>query len=311
MKTLRDALTDYLNMRRALGYELYRSGKALENFVHFAEKEGVTVITTDLALRWAKAPAHSKPTTWASRLALVRRFARYCTAIDPRTEIPPDGLLPHRYRRRRPYVYKDEEIRRLLLAARRVPSKQGLRSLTYETLFGLLASTGLRIGEALGLDDSDIDLDSGVLTIRNTKFGKTRYVPVHRSTGRALSHYARQRDCRAPKRESPAYFVTESGTRLSANAVRRMFLRLLRKAGIHTSQGCPRPRIHDLRHRFAVYTLLRWYRTREDVEAKLPHLATYLGHVHVADTYWYLSAVPELLQLVIRRVEEAGRKKRT
>jgi site-specific recombinase XerD len=305
--TLRNHLESYLAMRRALGYELYRQGKALDNFVRFAEGEGATVITTKLALRWARLPENVAPSTWTSRLALVRRFARYCSTLAPETEIPPDGLLTHRYQRKDPRIYSQEEVCKLLQAAKQITSKYGLRAFTYETLFGLLASTGLRITEALSLDDADIDLEPGILTIRNTKFGKTRCIPVHNSTKKALSTYFRQRNSRVPRRRSEAFFITESGTRLSYSGVRWMFARLVRDTGLVACKR-RRPQIKGFRHTFTVETLLKWYRNGVDVEANLPRLSTYLGHTHVRDTYWYLSAVPELLCCALN-LDPNGRRK--
>jgi integrase/recombinase XerD len=308
MSLLRQSLTDYLTMRRALGFELYRPGKALENFVRFAENQGASVITTALAMRWATLPSDDTPATWAVRLALVRRFARYCSAIDPKTEVPAEGLLPHRYRRKPPYIYNDNEIHRLMRAAHRLTVQRGLHPLTYETLLGLLATTGMRIGEALALDSSDVDLAIGILKIRNTKFGKTRYVPIHSSTRLALRRYRQRRDECFSSQMTTAFFVNEQGTRLSYGSVTKLWHQLLTKTDIRIPEGQRRPRIHDLRHTFAVRTLLRWYRTGIDVDAHLPRLSTYLGHVHVTDTYWYLSAVPELMQCAVRRLERATRR---
>lgn len=307
MTPMRQALLDYLAIRRALGVALYRTGKALENFVTFAEREHATRITTDLALRWARQPTNVHPATWAERLACVRRFARHCAVTEPRTEIPPDDLLPHRRARRRPGLWSDAQILGLLAAAHGLRSPRGLRARTYETLFGLLSATGLRIGEALGLDAVDLDATAGVLTIRDTKFGKTRYVPVHRSTRTALRRYTRARDRLLPAPSTGAFFVTEAGTRLSESAVRWIY----RRVRPRTPAGGPADpaplRIHDLRHTFAVRTLRRWYRAGRDVDAWLPRLATYLGHAHVNDTYWYLTADPALLRCAVDRVERGER----
>ena len=307
MISIRRMLGQYLALRRALGFRLYRPGKALEGFVTFTELEGGKVITTALALRWARLPERVEPAAWAGRLGLVRRFACYCRTVDPRTEVPPYGLLPHVYRRKPPYIWSRAQIQALLEAARRMRSRRGLRALTYETLFGLIAGAGLRINEALHLDNPDVDWASGVLTIRNTKFGKTRYVPVHPSTVTALQHYARARNRLVPNRNLAAYFVTEHGSRLSESAVRFVYPRLCRKIQFHKRDSQRFPRIHDLRHAFAVETLRRWYRAGRDVETLLPRLATYIGHAHVNDTYWYLSAVPDLLSSAARRFDRRER----
>jgi integrase len=235
---------------------------------------------------------------------MVRRFAIWHSATEPRTEIPPAGLLPHRYRRKPPHIYSDEEIERLLGRTRQLPSPKGLRACTYTTLFGLLVSTGMRVNEALSLDRPDVDLDHGILYIRRTKFGKSRYVPVHPSTVDALKEYAEARDRIFPAPLAPAFLISEQGRRITEWMARYTFAKLSQQVGLRApAQGHGRgPRLHDLRHRFAACTLIRWYRAGLDVERELPKLATYLGHVHVNDTYWYLEAVPELLQLATDRL---------
>ena len=307
MNQLRIALCDYLSMRHALGFRLLRPGRALGRFVEFAETKGASVITTDLALDWARLPQRAQPSTWATRLALVRRFARYCHTIDMRTEIPPDCLLPDRLRRKPPHIWSRVEVRALLSSARRMRSPLGLRGKTYETFFGLIAGTGLRISEALHLDNMDLDWISGAITVRNTKFGKTRLVPLHPTTLAVLRSYAKVRDQLVPIRDQKAYFLTEDGARLSEGAVRCVYARLRTKIPFNWQVGQRRPRIHDLRHSFAVATLRRWYSAGRPAEALLPRLATYLGHAHVNDTYWYLSAVPDLLASVARLFERNER----
>ncbi len=305
MSALHDALESYLALRRRLGSELQAPGAYLHRFVEFLDREGATVVTIDLALRWAKAPANATPATWAQRLGDVRRFATWLSATDPRTEVPPRGLLPDRYRRRPPYVYNDEEVERLVREAARLPSPSGLRAHTYATLFGLLAATGLRLGEALALDRDDVDLHAGVLAIRRAKFGKSRFVPIHDSTCRALRRYVRQRDLRFPRPSSPAFLLSDRGTRVTQCSARYNFAVVSRAVGLRHPGPRHRhgrgPRLHDMRHRLAARTLVRWYREGRDVERELPKLSTYLGHVHVADTYWYIEAVPELLRLATER----------
>ncbi len=305
MSALYEALETYLALRRGLGAELLRPGAYLRRFVEFLDRERATVVTTDLALRWARAPANATPATWAQRLGDVRRFATWLSATDPRTEVPPRGLLPDRYRRRPPYVYNDEEVERIVREAARLPSPSGLRAHTYATLFGLLAATGLRLGEALALDRDDVDLRAGVLAIRRAKFGKSRFVPIHDSTCRALRRYVRQRDLRFPRPSSPAFLLSDRGTRVTQCSARYNFAVVSRAVGLRHPGPRHRhgrgPRLHDIRHRLAARTLVRWYREGRDVERELPKLSTYLGHVHVADTYWYVEAVPELLQLATER----------
>jgi integrase len=307
MSPLQTALDEYLAGRRALGHKLRLSGRLLQRFVEFADNTGVTCITTELALEWATKPTDAQPAQWANRLGMVRRFAKYCRAIDPRTVVPPPDLLPHRYRRPAPYVYRDDEITQLLEAATRLPAATGLRPHTYATLFGLYVATGMRCNEPLQLDRDQVDLVDGVLTICGTKFGKSRYVPIHPSTQHALQRYATCRDrlCRNP--DSPSFFLSERGKRLTEWSVRWTFVKLSREIGLRGADDARGPRLHDLRHRLAIETLLRWYRDGVDVERQLPKLSTYLGHAHITDTYWYLTATPELLHRALLRVEQAER----
>ena len=306
MSPLRTAVDEYLALRRGLGFSLRGPGALLRQFAAFLEREGASSITRELALRWATQPATTHPAHWATRLSTVRRFAQFWSAADPRTEVPPLGLLPHRYGRKPPYIYTEGEIRRLIAVARQLPSTTGLRPATYATLLGLLAVTGLRISEALALNRADVDGAEAVLTIRRTKFGKSRLVPLHPSTQRALERYARRRDRVYPTPTTESVFVSERGARLTQWTVRHTFNRLSRRIGLRGPADRRGPRLHDFRHRVAVTTLLRWYRAGVDVERHLPALSTYLGHGHVADTYWYLSAVPELLRLAAARLEARG-----
>jgi len=225
--------------------------------------------------------------------------------------VPPLDLLPHRYHRPDPYLYRDEEITRLLDAARRLPSTTGLRPQTFVTLFGLYVSTGLRANEPLRLDRADVDLVNGVLTIRETKFGKSRYVPLHASTQRALRRYDECRDRLCHDPASPSFFVSDRGARLTEWCVRWTFVKLSHEIGLRGPDDSRGPRLHDLRHRLAIMTLLRWYRRGVDVERQLPQLSTYLGHAHVTDTYWYLTATPELLHFALRRVERSRQGQRS
>ena len=245
-----------------------------------------------------------QPAEWARRLSIVRIFARDRHATDPRTEIPPDGLLPYRPKRARPYLYSDDEIRRLLRAARALPARGGFRPWAYHGLFGLLSVSGLRLGEARHLRVDDVDLAAAVLTLRHAKFGKSRLVPLHASTCQVLATYlARRRRYWAGRPVSPYVFVSNWGNRLNVGSVHRTFYTLSRQIGLRQPSDHHGPRIHDLRHRFAAKTLWRWYCTGEDPERRLPILSAYLGHVHVRDTYWYLTAWPELMREVMRRVE--------
>jgi len=299
MNSLRKAVNDYLEIRRSFGFKLKRAGVLLPQFVNFLRRKGSSVITMRLALQWAQSNRRLQPAEWAQRLTVVRCFARYWSAIDPRTEIPPWGLMPHRPKRARPYLYSDHEVRRLLHAARRLG---GLRGLTYYGLFGLLSVTGMRISELLNLRSTDVDLKAGVLTVRGAKFGKSRLVPIHSSTRNVCYRYVRYRE-RTFARESPFFFVSKRGNRLDLGQVHRTFYALSRQIGLRGPTASHGPRLHDFRHRVAVRTLVRWYRSGQDVERQLPMLSTYLGHAHVSDTYWYLTACPELMGLAVKRLE--------
>jgi integrase/recombinase XerD len=298
MNTLRAAVQEYLTLRRSLGFKLHEAGTGLLEFVTFMEQHRATYITCKLALTWAQQPSTVQPAQWARRLSFVRGFARHRSATDPRTEVPPDGLLPYRPKRARPYLYSDDEIRRLLRAALRLPSRGGLRPWTYHCLFGLLSVAGLRIGEACHLELRDLDLRGAVLTIRGAKFGKSRLVPLHASTCHVLADYLARRERHWARRPVSSYvFVSGRGNRLDGGEIHRTFYALSRQIGLRGPSESHGPRLHDLRHRFAVTTLWRWYRAGEDAERRLPILSAYLGHVHVSDTFWYLSTWPELTQL--------------
>jgi len=304
MNTLREAVHDYLNLRRSLGFKLRETGKQLLAFVMFMEQRRASYITPQLALAWAQQPSTVQPAEWAHRLSVVRTFARHRSATDPRTQIPPEGLLPYRPKRARPYLYSAKEIENLLRAALSLPACGGLRPWTYHCLFGLLTVTGLRLGEARNLELQDVDLRTGVLTIRRAKFGKSRLIPIHASTRRVLADYLARRNRRWAARSVSSYlFVSNWGNQLDSGEIHRTFYALSRQIGLRGQSDSHGPRLHDLRHRFAMMTLLRWYRSGEDVERRLPFLSAYLGHVHVSDTFWYLSAWPELMREAMCRLE--------
>jgi len=303
MNTLRESVQDYLAMRRSLGFKLHDAGIGLQEFVAFMEQRHASYITTSLALKWAQKPT-LQPTEWARRLSFVRGFARYRSAIDPQTQVPPNRLLPYRPHRAKPYLYISEEIEHLLQAALNLSSAATLRPWTYHGLLGLLSVSGLRISEALNLKVADIDLNEGVLTIRGAKFGKSRLVPLHYSTQQVLADYLSRREHFLAGRSASYVFITGRGNRLDGGDVRRTFYALSRQIGLRAPTASHGPRLHDFRHRFAVETLLQWYRRGEDVEQRLPLLSTYLGHVHPSDTYWYLSLCPELMGLSVKLLEQ-------
>lgn len=301
MSVLADALRDYLNMRRALGFKLDRTGQSLGQFVAYADQLGAEHVTVELALAWATQPAGADPGWHGARLSAVRGFARYLSAVDPATQVPPADVLPQRAQRRVPYLYSETEIAALLAATKDL--RPPLRAATYATLIGLLAVTGMRVGEAIALDRDDVDLRNELIVVHHSKFGKSRQLPLHPTTTRALGDYAATRDrlCRAP--HTSAWLVSTRGTRLLYKNVHLVFHRLTQQAGLRPRSPRCQPRPHDLRHGFAVATLLAWYRDGGDVAARIPLLSTYLGHAHPGDTYWYLSAAPELLAQAAQRLE--------
>lgn len=302
MISLRPALRDYVSIRRGLGHKFVKPAKRLEGFVTFMEQSDCSVISTKLALKWAtRSPG--KHASWAINLTDVRGFSRHLQSIDPRTEVPPVGLLPYSGRTR-PYIYSDNEIQALLTASSALLPVKGLRRWTYYCLFGLLPVTGLRISEALALRQQDVDLKSGTITVRDTKFGKSRLVPVHSSTRQVLIDYASRRNAHCGALCSEYFFVAERGGKLLSPNVNHVFLQLSRQIGLRDPNARSGPRLHDFRHRFAVTTMLVWYRSGQNVDTLMPRLSTYLGHSCVRDTYWYLSACPELMQLAARRLEE-------
>ena len=304
MNTLRQAVQEYLTLRRSLGFKLRDAGKLLQAYVRFMEEQRAPYITTKLALAWAQQASAVQPAEWARRLSVVRIFARHRSATDPRTQIPPEGLLPYRPKRARPYLYSPQEIRCFLRAALSLPARGGLRPWTYHCLFGLLSVTGMRISEARNLELQDVDLRTGVLTIRSGKFGKSRLIPLHASTRRVLADYLARRARKWAALPVSSYvFLSNWGNQLDGGEIHRTFYALSRQIGLRGRSDSHGPRLHDMRHRFAVMTLLRWYRAGKDVERKLPYLSAYLGHVHVSDTYWYLSAWPELMREAMSRLE--------
>ena len=302
MTALRRHLQDYLTLRRALGYRLAREGMLLPAFITFLEAHRSPHITTAAALAWATQPVDATPSWIAKRLTMVRGWARYLSALDPRTEIPPVDLVPARTVRPHPYLYSDADVRALLQACTQL--RAPLKRATYTTLFGLLAVTGLRVGEAIGLDRADVLTDPGYLLIRHAKFNKSREVPLHATTVAALQAYARTRDRRWPHPPHPSFFLSQTGRRLLVQNVWQTFARLRRVAGLPSHPRAPR--IHDLRHSFAMQTLLRWSHEGVEIQPRMPLLSTYLGHVHPSMTYWYLTATPELLE----RAAERGQRQR-
>ena len=298
MRSLQRTLDDYLCLRRSLGFKMLNESAALPAFVSFVHQRKSRYITTRLALDWAQQGREGQ-SKW--RFSMVRGLAKYAAIFDARTEVPPFGLLRTKYPRPRPYIYSNQEIERLLRAARGWGHDRPRT--TYYSLLGLLAVSGLRLGEAIRLQVGDVDLATRILTIRNSKFGKSRLVPIHASTAGKLREYRRRRDQFLGPRSSTHFFITRTGTPLRQPTLHIVFKKLLVRAGIRDVTSRGGPRLHDLRHRFAVRTLIDWYRSGTNIEARLPVLSTFLGHAYVRDTYWYLSEHPELMKLAVQRLD--------
>lgn len=299
MSALADHVEGYLRLRRALGYKLERAGHLLPKLVTYLEAAESPTLTTELAIAFARLPANARPNHWAARLAVVRGFARYLQTVEPATEVPPAGVFPARRHRPAPYLWSDDDIARLLAGARALHPP--LRAATYEALLGLLAVSGMRVGEAIGLERDDVDFGTGVITIRHAKFDRPRLVPLHATTTAALRAYATERGRLCPAPRSTAFFVSGVGTRLNRSAVAMVLRQITTAIGLRSATVRPTP--HQLRHSFAVRTLVDWHRSGVRVDEHIAVLSTYLGHVSPADTYWYLSASPELMALAAERLD--------
>jgi integrase len=299
---LHERVEQYLSIRRSLGFKLEDHGRLLPQFVTYLDQCGAATLTVEAALAWATTPQAVDRFRWRQRLSVVRGFARWLQALDPATQVPPADLLAYRRTRPVPYLFSAADIDALLAAITAV-LRHPLRVATHHTLFGLLAATGIREGEAIGLDRGDVDLAAGLLSVRETKFGKSRALPLHPSTVAALRDYATQRDRFCPRPATSSFFISVRGRRLTGRRVRAVFTALVNQAGLAPRGGSRRPRVHDLRHSFTVATLLDWYRDGGDVAARMPLLSAYLGHTRPSSTYWYLQAVPELLSLAAGRLE--------
>jgi integrase len=303
MTALEQHAADYLQIRRALGFKLERAEKLLGQYLAYLEATGQQAVTIANALAWARMPADGGGNWWAQRLSVVRCFANYLHALDPAHEIPPADILVRRTRRAVPYLYTDHEIWALMAATDRLRGQ--LRRATYRTLIGLLAVTGMRVGEAIRLDRADLELAAGVVTVRDSKFGKSRELPLHPTTVTAVRQYLRTRDAHQHAAVSDALLISPAGTRLIYCNVHATFRQLRAGAGLTARSSACRPRLHDLRHRFAVQTLLDWYRAGDEVPPRLPLLSTYMGHTHPRHTFWYLQAAPELMAIAGQRLEAA------
>jgi integrase/recombinase XerD len=301
MSSLLEAhVDDYLRLRRALGFKLKEDGHLLKQLVAYVETAGATTLSSELAIRWARLPEGVHPNQWAKRLRVARGFASYLQTIDPATEIPPPDVFPVRRQRATPYLFSQQDICRLLQEARSL--RRPLRAASYEALFGLLAVSGMRVGEAIALQRDDVDLEAGLITIRKAKHDRARLVPLHPTATEALRRYASERDRLCPHPRSHAFFLSSAGTAVHKSCPGTTFREITTRIGVRTE--AVHPRIHDLRHRFAVQTLIDWQRSGIKIDEHIATLSTYLGHVSPADTYWYLSASPELTALAAERVHD-------
>ena len=301
-QSIAEQVNQYIQFKRSCGYKFETQGKELILFAKYAELTGHKgPLTLELAVRWAKLPENADRRYWAIRYGHVRRFGQYMILFDPNTEILPKGLLGKSKHRLPPHIYSEGEIAALLKAASNLSPKNGLTSRTYVTLFGLLLSTGLRISEALNLSCETVDLETGILTIKDTKFRKSRLVPVHPSTLEVLRRYMGFKQSYHPKVKSKMFFINENGTPVNYYGALYVFIKLSKKLGLRNAGK--KPKIHSFRHSFAVRRIIKWYQEGVDLDAKILALSTYLGHVEIRDTYWYLSAVPELLCIVSERFE--------
>jgi integrase len=303
--TLQVRVEQYLAERRRLGFELDNMGHALAHFARQVAEVGHRgPLTVDLMAAWARlaTAGHRNRATSARRLRLLRPFTRWLQQFEPATEVPNEAIFGPIPGRVTPHIYREQEMVELLAAARQLGPPDSLRAAVMETLFGLLACTGLRISEALALRDADVDLKSGVLTILQSKFGKSRLVPLHPSAIEALAKYRAQRGRHVPTAPGTPFFVTTRGQRLgqpvSDRQAHHIFARLRQKLGWVDRGGHGAPRLHGLRHSFAVRRLLQWHEQKVDIHQRMLALSTYLGHAKVSNTYWYLTGVPELMNLI-------------
>lgn len=308
--SLQQRIDDYLTERRRLGFQLRSHDTLLAGFARYVNAQSHQgALTSAIMVSWARQDLSrpTSPSAWANRLAKVRQFARYLKQFEPDTEIPEEAVFGSKSGRVTPHIFHEEEIVALLAAAYQLGPCGSLRPATYNTLFGLLASTGMRISEALHLHDSDVDLRHGVLSIRQTKFAKSRQLPVHPTTVEALENYRQKRAHYIPSTADMPFLISTCGQRLGQHLSKRQPYRIFHalrddlgwiNRGAHAA-----PRIHDLRHTFAVRCMIRWYRDGIDIDQMILALSTYMGHTKIEHTYWYLTAVPELIALAAKRYE--------
>jgi integrase len=303
--SMQSLVQTYLEERRSAGFALEIPGKLLVGFARFSDQRGHRgPITEQLILDWVQGCARrATPFTWARRLQTIRPFARFCSRLDRATYIPEQSIFGRAKRRLTPHIYTDCEITDLLRAAGQLKPEGTLRPATYKTLLGLIAATGLRISEALKLRFVDLDFARGVLTVRQTKFTKSRLVPLHPTVTSALSCYAVVRQRAIPAEPKSFFFVGSSGTALPKSTVHHAFQQLRKGLGWKARGSHPFPRIHDLRHTFICRRVQLWHEQGADIDYAMLALATYVGHAKVSDTYWYLTGVPDLMAVAGRNFE--------
>jgi integrase/recombinase XerD len=304
---LTEELQRYLEIRRKFGFNLSSSERVLKRFVSFLETKNETHITSALFLQWKQVFGKANQSTWAKRLGIVRLFASWLNTLDFRHEVPPQNLIPIRYRRKSPYIYSDNEVKSIIEAAGRLLSRNGdFRAITYPVFFGLISVTGLRVSEAISLNSSDVDLHSGIITLYNGKNGRNRILPISECTKNQLTEYSRKRDRLLGYTPEP-FFISDKGIRLTDCAVRYNFAVVGKMIGLRSWQRFHKhgtgPRIHDLRHTFAVNVIMKWYKDGKNIDQEMLKLINYLGHKHVSFTYWYIEAIPELLSLASQRAD--------
>jgi len=305
--TILEKVHAYLAERRQAGCTMHVVGSQLKSFVRFAQTRAHRgPLTCALLLAWAQASRRPRERTAAARLTQIRPFAQFCHRLDPRDEIPPAEFFGPGHRHRTPHIYSAAELRALLAAAAQWPPRGCLRADSYSTLFGLLAATGLRLSEALALERHDVDFERGLIHVREGKFHKTRYVPLHASTIRALHRYADRCEHAISFPAAQKFFLTDQGLPLALRSVQFAFERIREQLGWIPRGGHAAPRIHDLRFTFICRRLERWYAQDVDVDRVILSLCTYVGHVNVTSTYWYLTATPELMRLAARRLRRAA-----
>lgn len=306
MKTLTHRLEEYLALRRAMGYSLDSTGRLLGKFTEYADLKGQHTITTSLFLDWKASFGNANPNTWAQRLGMVRMFAIWLAQRDDQTEVPPTQLLPGNQKRNTPYIYSKSEIASIVEEAGKLPSDYGTRGALWRTFFGLVSVTGMRVSEAIKLDNSDVDMKNAVVTVQQGKNNRIRQLPIDQSVVEQLNDYAQLRD-QFINTASDRFFLKEDGIPASACGARYNFAQVSMKVGLRSQQRFCRhghgPRIHDLRHTFAVHTILEWFREERNIEREMYKLSNYLGHTKPKNTYWYIEAIPELMQLAAARSE--------